>query len=53
MKENFHFQSKYFHNLRKHGRGKITYLNGDTFEGQFENDNINGEGLFKSKYIIK
>ena len=28
------------------GNGKFTYVNGDVYEGQFENDRANGYGVF-------
>lgn len=44
--------SKLFY-FRKHGFGKITYLNGDIFEGYFEDGRINGQGVFISKDTCK
>lgn len=34
-----------YQNGLKHGKGKITYLNGDNFEGEWKNDTINGYGI--------
>jgi len=30
----------------KHGKGKFTWKNGATYEGQWRNDHANGEGMF-------
>ncbi|MDW8742679.1 hypothetical protein Q7W37_06480 [Streptococcus suis] len=31
------------------GKGKLTFENGDTYEGQFKNGSFNGQGTFTSK----
>jgi hypothetical protein len=31
------------------GNGKLTFANGDTYEGEFKDDMINGKGVFKNK----
>ena len=31
----------------KHGYGKVTYPNGNIYDGQFENNVCNGYGVFK------
>lgn len=33
----------------KHGKGILTFENGERYEGSFSNDKINGQGVFKSK----
>lgn len=33
----------------KHGRGKMTFSNGDVYDGQFRNDTFKGQG----KYVFK
>lgn len=30
----------------KHGKGKFTWKNGATYEGQWRKDHANGEGIF-------
>lgn len=36
-------------NNKKHGKGFLLDIDGDTYEGEFKEDKINGFGIFKSK----
>ena len=35
-----------------HGEGKLTRLNGDTYEGEWKNDTTDGYGIYKGKNIL-
>ena len=39
--------------IQRHGKGKLTYSTGQVYEGEFVNDNINGEGEMKYSKISK
>ncbi len=34
---------------RKHGTGKLTYIDGGFYEGQFKNGRLHGEGVMTDK----
>lgn len=34
----------------KSGDGKLTYKNGDVYDGEWKNDMFNGEGIFKDHF---
>jgi hypothetical protein len=35
-----------FLNGEKHGKGKLTFVSGEVYEGDFEFDNFNGFGIY-------
>jgi hypothetical protein len=44
----------YFYKGMKNKKGKYTYANGDVYEGEFENDQMHGEGvLYSNGNIVK
>lgn len=39
--------------IQRHGKGKLTYSTGQVYDGEFVNDNINGEGEMKYSKVSK
>lgn len=35
-----------FENNKRHGEGKLYFINGDVYIGEFKNDHMEGEGSF-------
>ena len=41
------------HDYKKEGKGIFTWANGDSYCGQWENDEYHGKGILKKDGIIK
>ena len=54
VREDFNTQGYPFHNLLPHGKGKITYKDGDTvveqYEGEFQNGQYHGTGILVDRH---
>ena len=54
VREDFNTQGYPFHNLFPHGKGKITYKDGDTvveqYEGEFQNGQYHGQGTLIDRH---
>ena len=54
VREDFNTQGYPFHNLFPHGKGKITYKDGDSvveqYEGEFQNGQYHGQGTLIDRH---
>ena len=54
VREDFNTQGYPFHNLFPHGKGKITYKDGDSvveqYEGEFQNGQYHGTGILVDRH---
>ena len=54
LRENFNTQAYSFHNLFPHGKGKLTYKDGDQileqYEGEFESGQYHGSGTLIDRH---